>query len=109
MLELHRGGYLRVATTANCGLPDAQYDVALVDGRRHSIKALEATLEWLVDFLAPTGVLVIWVDPQEPAGNRRLRATLESHGLVVEAGIVREHGSAVSARRREESSISKVA
>jgi hypothetical protein len=62
-----------------------------------------------VDFLAPTSVLVIWVDPQEPAGNGRLRATLESHGLVVEAGIVREHGSAVSARRREESPISKVA
>jgi hypothetical protein len=36
--ELHRGGYVRVATTANCGLPNAQYDVALVDGRQHSIK-----------------------------------------------------------------------
>jgi hypothetical protein len=98
MSELHRGGYVRVATTANCGLPAEQYDAALVDWRQHSIKALETTLDWLVGFLASTGVLIIWVDPQDAAANRKLRAALESHGLVVEAGIVREYGSAVSAR-----------
>ena len=29
MFELHRRGHVRVAPTANCGLPAGQYDVAL--------------------------------------------------------------------------------
>ena len=33
MFELHRRGYVRVATTANRGVPAGQYDVALVDWR----------------------------------------------------------------------------
>src|SRR5215813_13672998 len=99
MFELYRRGYARVATTSNCGLPAGQYDVALVDWRQRSIKALETTLDWLVDFLSPAGVVVVWVDPQEAAGNRNLRRALEAHGFVIEAGANREHGSAVSARR----------
>jgi hypothetical protein len=55
MFELHRRGYVRVATTANCGLPAGQYDVALVDWRERSIKALDTTLGWLLDFLTPAG------------------------------------------------------
>jgi hypothetical protein len=108
MFELHRRGYIRVATTTNCGLPCGQYDVALVDWRQRSIKALETTLDWLVDFLGPTGALVVWVDPQGHAGNRKLRAALENHGFLVEAGTVREHGSAISARR-ERKHIAKAA
>ena len=109
MFEMHRRGYVRVATTANCGLPAGQYDVALVDWRQRSVKALETTLDWLVEFIGPTGVLVVWVDPQERADNRTLRSTLERHGLIVEAGTIREHGSAVSAQRCEMNPISKVA
>jgi hypothetical protein len=109
MFELHRGGYVRAATTANCGLPAGQYDVALVDWRQRSIKALETTLDWLVDFLSPTGVLVVWFDPQDRAGNRKLRSALQRHGLVVEAGTIREQGSAVSAQRCDMSPISKAA
>src|SRR5262249_61130563 len=86
MFELHRRGYVRVATTANCGLPAGQYDVALVDWRQRSIKALDPTLDWLVDFLTPPGVLAGWLDPQKHAGNRKLSATQQLHGLVVEAG-----------------------
>jgi len=108
MFELHRRGYVRVATTANSGLPAGQYEVALVDWRERSIKAFDTTLNWLVDFLGSVGVLVLWTDPQEPAGNRKLRSVLEKHGLVVEAGTVREHGSAVSAQRSEMKAISKV-
>jgi hypothetical protein len=67
MCELHRRGYARVATTTTCGLPDGQYDVAFIDWRQHSINALETTLDWLVHFLGPSGVLVAWLDPQEPA------------------------------------------
>jgi hypothetical protein len=109
MFELHRRGYVRVATTANCGLPADQYDAVLVDWRGRSIKALDATLGWLVDFLRSAGVLVVWIDPQEPASNRKLRSMLEKHGLMVEAGTVREDGSAVSAQRSEMKAISKVA
>ena len=109
MFELHRRGYVRVATTENCGLPAGQYDVALVDWRQRSIKALETTLDWLVDFLSPAGDVVVWVDPQEPAGNRKLRRALQAHGLTVEAGTIREHGSAVSAHRSDMTPISKVA
>jgi hypothetical protein len=109
MFELHRRGHVRVATTSTCGLPAEQYDVALVDWRQRSIKALETTLDWLVDFLSPVGVLVVWVDPQEPAGNRKLRRVLDAHGLTVEAGTIREHGSAVSAHRSDVIPIPKVA
>jgi len=109
MFELHRRGHVRVATTANCGLPAGQYDVALVDWRQRSIKALETTLDWLVDFLSPAGVVVVWVDSQEAAANRKLRCALEAHGLIVEAGTNREHGSAVSARRGDVKPISRAA
>ena len=109
MFELHRRGYGRVATTTTCGLPDGQYDVALVDWRQHSINALATTLDWLVHFLAPSGVLVAWLDPQERAGNRKLRAMLEERGFVVEAGTVRDHGSAVAARRCDRYPVSKAA
>jgi hypothetical protein len=109
MFELHRRGYVRVATTTTCGLPDGQYDVAFIDWRQHSINALAMTLDWLVHFLGPSGVLVAWLDPQEPAGNRKIRAILEEHGFVVEAGTVRDHGSAVAARRCDACPVSKVA
>jgi hypothetical protein len=56
MFELHRRGYTRVATTATCGLPRGQCNVALVDRRLQSITALERTLGWLVHFLAPAAV-----------------------------------------------------
>ena len=102
MFELHRRGYVRVATTTNCGLPTGQYDVALVDWRGRSIKALDTTLDWLIDFLTPAGGLVVWIDPQEPAGNRKLRSPIE-------AGTVRERGCAVSAQRADMKAISNVA
>lgn len=102
MFALHRRGYRRVATTESCGLPSRQFDVALVDWRERSIKSLDAALGWLVEFVKPTGGLVIWLDPQTPAGNRSLRAALETHGLFVEAGSIRESGSMVAGRRREE-------
>jgi hypothetical protein len=54
-------------------------------------------------------MLVVWIDPQEPAGDRKLRSMLEKHGLVIEASTVRECGSAVSAQRLEIKPISKAA
>jgi hypothetical protein len=101
MLELHRRGYARAAATANCGHPAGQYDVALVDWRRRTFKTLEPALDWLVDFLSPAGVLVVWVDPQKAAANETLRLSLERRGFVIESGTIHECGCAVSARRRE--------
>jgi hypothetical protein len=83
--------------------------VSLVDWRERSIKAPETTLDWLVEFLPRAGVLVVWVDPQERAGNRKLRSALERHGLLVEAGTIHQHGSAVCAQRCEIGPLRKVA
>jgi hypothetical protein len=109
MLDLQRRGYVRTAATSNCGHPAGQYDVALVDWRRRTFKTLEVALDWLVDFLGPNGVLVVWVDPQKEAANEALRASLEKRGFVIEAGTVHECGCAVSARRRETTPLRKAA
>jgi hypothetical protein len=109
MLELQRRGYARAAATANCGHPAGQYDVALVDWRRRTFKTLEVALDWLVDFLSPAGLLVVWVDPQKAAANEALRASLERRGFVIEAGTVHDCGCAVSARWRETTPLRKAA
>ena len=109
MLELQRRGYVRTAATANCGQPAGQYDVALVDWRRRTSKSLEVALDWLVDFLGSSGVLVVWVDPQKVTATETLRQSLERRGFVIEAGTVHDCGCAVSARRREMNPIRKAA
>ena len=101
MLELHRRGYLRAAATANSGRANAQYDVVLIDWRHRTFTELELGLDRLVEFLAPAGVLVVWVPPQKPAATQKLRLALERRGFVIEAGVAHECGHAFSARRRE--------
>jgi hypothetical protein len=109
MLELHRRGYMRAVATGNCGRPAGQYDVALVDWRRRTLRALETTLDWLMNFLSTRGVLVVWVDAQKPAANQSLRTSLERRGLVIEQGIVHECGCALSARRLQTYPVQKAA
>ncbi len=109
MLQLHRRGYVRAAATANCGQPAGQYDVALVDWRRRTFRALETSLDWLTELLRPGGMLVIWVDPQKPAVLQNLRLLLEKHGFVIESGNVHDYGCTVSARRREMNPLRKAA
>jgi hypothetical protein len=75
--------------------------VALIDWRLQSIASLEKTLGWLVRFLAPAAVLVIWVDSSERIGNRKLGSMLERLGFTIEGGTRCEEGFAVSARRRD--------
>jgi hypothetical protein len=101
VFELHRRGYIHVATTATCGLPRGQCNVALIDWRLSSIRSLERTLGWLVHFLASAAVFVIWVDSSERSGNRMLGSMLERLGFAIEAGTRCEHGFAVAARRRD--------
>jgi hypothetical protein len=86
MFELHRQGLDRAVTTAHCGLPRGQYDVALVAWRTQSIKALETTLDWLTHYLAQTGVLVVWVDVNEVAKEQQLRTMLARLSFRIEAG-----------------------
>jgi len=101
MFELQRRGFLHAAATGNCGRPAGQYDAALVDWRHRTLHALEPTLDWLVDYLKPTGVLVVWVDAQKPAANECLRAAIEKRGFVIRQGTVHECGCALSARRQQ--------
>jgi hypothetical protein len=101
MFELNRNGYHRVATTANCGLPDGQFDAALVDWHEHSIKALASTLDWLVHFLTPSGTLAVRIDSREPGASRNLALLLEGLHFHIEAGTRRKHDIVVAARRRD--------
>jgi len=109
MFELERRGYHHAAATANCGRPAGQYDAALVDWRRRTFRALETTLDWLIDFLRPEGVLVVWTDPQKPAARESLHTALEERGFVVDGGTIHPDGDAVSARRREAKPLPKAA
>ena len=106
MFALHRRGYVRVGTTATCGLPHGQYGVALVDWQGRSIKALESTLGWLVQFLASSAVLVIWLDSPECT---KLESILDRLGFRVEVGSLCEQGFAISASRRDVSQMAAAA
>ena len=109
MLELHQRGYVHAASTGNCGRPAGQYDAALVDWRRRTFLSLETTLDWLLNFLSPDGVLVVWVDAHKPAADQSLRASIERRGFVIEQGTVHECGCALSARRRQTRPLQKAA
>ena len=108
MLELHRRGYLLAAAAGNCG-PTGQYDVALVDWRRRTLHALEPTMDWLMNFLSPRAVLVVWVDAQKPAANDSLRASVTKRGFVIVRGAVHECGCALLARRSQDYPVQQAA
>jgi hypothetical protein len=101
MLELHRRGYSLAAAAGNCGRPSGQYDVALVDWRRRTLHALEPTMDWLMNFLNPNAVLVVWVDAQKPAATESLRASVAKRGFVIVRNTVHECGCALLARRSQ--------
>jgi hypothetical protein len=91
-------GYRRVETITTCRLPRGQYDVAFVQWRQHSVKALETMLDWLVYFLSPRGVLVVRIDGNTGRGGELLPA-LERLGFCVETGRRCRNSFAFSARR----------
>ncbi|KJC49250.1 hypothetical protein UB31_15470 [Bradyrhizobium sp. LTSP849] len=99
MIELHRRGYLLAAAAGNCGLPAGQYEVALVDWRRRTLHALDATMDWLDDFLSPRAALVIWLDAQKAAAKDTLRAAVMKRGFVVLQGAEHPCGSVLLAQR----------
>src|SRR5262249_60575867 len=99
----------RATTTSNSGPPAGKSEVVLLEGRNLPIKAIETPLVWVAAFLSRRGVLIVGLDPPQPATGRPLRTVLESRGFRIEAGTVHERGSAVAARRCEVKPISKVA
>lgn len=103
MFELHGRGYNRVVTAACYNLRRGGYDVGLLDWRRQQIKALEAKLNGFAPLLAPTSVLVIWLDASERAEHRKLGSILAKLGFRVEAGTCDKDGFGISARRRDAS------
>jgi hypothetical protein len=109
MFELHRRGYRRVATTATSGLPQGQYDAALVDWGDQSLKSLETTLNWLVHFLDAAAVLVVRLDSRRRGVSRKLESLLEWLGFRVEARGRGGHGVVVSSRRRDRAGLSVAA
>ena len=109
MLELHRRGYSQAAAAGNCGRPSGQYDVALVDWRRRTLHALEPTMDWLMNFLSPRAVLVVWVDAQKPAANDSLRASVTKRGFVIVRGTVHDCGCGLLARRSQTYPVEKAA
>ncbi|SDT37724.1 hypothetical protein [Bradyrhizobium canariense] len=109
MLELQRRGFLEVAATANCGRAAGQYDVAMVDWRRRTTNSLEPTIEWLLHYLRPGGMLIVWVDPQKQTANLKLRSALERLGCVIESGTVHDCGCGLAARLLETNPLKKAA
>ena len=101
MFDLERQGYSHVASVASCGHPAKQYRLALVDWRRRTFRSLEATLNWLLDFLCDEGLLIVLTDPQKANARANINVALEKRGFVIEKTVVEAGGYAVSARRRE--------
>jgi hypothetical protein len=109
MIQLHRRGYVGAASSGNCGRPAGQYDVALIDWRHRTLRDLELALDWLGRFLNPAGILVVWIDAQNPAANQSLRTSLEKRGYVIEQSTVHECGCALAARLQQSTPLKKAA
>jgi hypothetical protein len=70
-----------MASVAKCGHPAKHYHLALVDWRRRTFRRLEATLNWLVDFLCEEGVLIVLTNPQKAHTRANIDAALEKRRL----------------------------
>jgi hypothetical protein len=103
LVELHRNACACAAVTAFRGSLQGYYDAALVPWHRNSIKGLDVTLGWLVQFIRNQGVVAIWIGRDEDAA-RKLRLMLKRLSFRIEAGTTFENGLAVVARRRESNS-----
>ena len=108
-IELQRRGYVHAASSGNCGRPAGQYDVALIDWRRRTLRELETTLDWVGKFLRPTATLVVWVDALKPAAYESLQASIEKRGYMIERGTVHDCGCALVARLRQVTPLKKAA
>ena len=107
-LSLRRRGFLRAATPATCPLPRRQHAVGLIAGE-NSLTGIEAALAQVSPFLSSSAAIAILIRSHEGELCLKIRKRLEQMGFRIEAGTVREHGSAVSAQRFELKPVSRVA
>lgn len=105
--ELCRRGYSRLTSTSNNGVPSGEYDLAIVVWSRHSIRALESNLDWLVHFIRSVGVLVFWVGPEVDRRNRQLKGVIEGLGFRIKSRAACQGGLVVCAGRPDLDDVAK--
>jgi hypothetical protein len=98
-LALRRRGFVRVATTATCRIPKRQHAVGLIAGR-NSLRALEAALAQISQFLNPSAALAVLIDSSESGLCLKIRTRLEQMGFRIEAGVRCPQGLVLSAYRQ---------
>jgi hypothetical protein len=97
-LALRRRGFLHVATTLACRLPQAEHSIGLIAGQS-SLQALEATLLDISRFLRTSAAIAVLIDSRESGLGLRIRAKLEQLGFRIEAGVRCQGGFVISAHR----------
>jgi hypothetical protein len=98
-LALRRRGFIRVATTATCRIPKGQHTVGLITGQ-NSLRAIEAALAEISQFLSASAALAILIDSRESGFCLKVRARLEQMGFRIEAGVRCQQGLVLSAYRQ---------
>jgi len=98
-LALRRRGFVRVATTATCRIPKGQHAVGLITGQK-SLKAIEAALAQISQFLSASAALAVLIDSRESGFCLKIRAKLEQMGFRIEAGVRCQEGLVLSAYRQ---------
>jgi hypothetical protein len=98
-LALRRRGFIRVATTATCGIPRAQHAVGLITGQ-NSLQAIEAALAQMSQFLGANAAIAVLIDSRESGLSLKVRSRLEQMGFRIEAGVRCQQGLVLSAYRQ---------
>jgi hypothetical protein len=97
-LALRQRGFVRVATTAICRIPKRQHAVGLITGQ-NSLKAIEAALAEISQFLSTSAAIAILIDSRESGFCLKVRMRLEQMGFRIEAGVRCQQGLVLSAYR----------
>lgn len=97
-LALRRRGFLHVATTVTCRLPQAEHSIGLITGQ-NSLQALEAAVADISRFLRASAAIAILIGSRESGLALRIREKLEQLGFRIEAGVRCQRGLVISAHR----------
>jgi hypothetical protein len=107
-VALRRRGLIRVATTTTCRIARGQHTVGLIAGQ-NSLRAVEATLAEVSQFLCASAAIAILIDSRESGLCLKIRARLEQMGFRIEAGVRCQQGLVLSAYRRGYGQMEKAA
>jgi len=97
-IALRRRGFIRAATTTTCRIPKGQHAVGLITGQ-NSLKAIEAALAQISQFLSATAAIAILIESRESGFCLKIRSRLEQMGFRIEAGVRCQQGLVLSAYR----------